>query len=241
MHGEAGVGKSWFAGSGPIPRLILDAEGRGKYLPGTIVQWDPTRYAPPVADGTWDTCVVTVDSFDVPNTAFQWLAAGQHPFVSSSLDSIMEIQKRCVDQIAGQSLMSTPDWGVLLRKLEKLLRDFRDLVLVETNPLCVVTFVVGTAERDGARRPLLQGQLRSTIPYIVDLVGYMFTAPPTATVPVTDDAVAVSSVPTAYAEDRWLLTRPQPGFIAKEGMGGRVAGPLIRDPNLTQIFEALRT
>lgn len=223
VHGESGAGKSWFGDSAPYPLLVLDAEGRAKYTPsGPKVLWDPLTGPPPVADGTWHTCVVTVTDFNVMTQVYQWLRSGQHQFRSVCIDSLMELQKRCQDQIAGTSALDQQNWGELLRKLEALVRSYRDLTLLPTNNVEVVVFIVGTKDVDGTRRPLLQGALRDTVPYYLDVVGYLYVTADEAGQPV-----------------RQLLVQPLPGFVAKDGTG-RLPGPVIPNPNLGQLHELLK-
>lgn len=205
IHGESGVGKSTTADTCPGPRLILDAEGRAKYTPsGPKVLWNPMTEAPPKYDGTWNTCVVSVTDFDVVDQVYVWLRSGQHPFVSVVVDSLMEMQKRAIDKIAGMQQMKTQDWGELLRRLEGQVRTFRDLTMIEDNPIQVVVFIVGSVMgEDGKQRPLLQGALKNTVPYYIDVVGYLFTQIDTE---------------TGSLVHRMLL-RPEPGFVAKDGTG----------------------
>lgn len=204
IHGESGVGKSTTADTCPSPRLILDAEGRAKYTPsGPKIVWDPMREAPPAANG-WRTCIVPVTHFDVVAKAYEWLRAGNHPFKSVVVDSLMEMQKRAIDQIAGLDQMRTQDWGDVLRRLEGQVRSMRDLTLIESNPVECVVFIVGsTMDDNGKQRPLLQGQLKNTVPYYLDVVGYQYT----------------QIDPATGALSRHLLVEPQPGFVAKDGTG----------------------
>jgi len=222
IHGDAGVGKSRLAGTGPTPLLILDAEGRARYLPGRKVVWNPYTEQPPVADGSWDICIVVISKFDDLSQVFQWLQSGQHPFVSVALDSLMEAQKRLIDQVAGMEQLQTQDWGVVLRRLEALVRSYRDLTIVDSNPLDCAIFTVGTQVSDTGRyEPLLQGALRRTLPYYMDTVGYLY---------VTHE---VEGQPT-----RNLLVQPTQTIVAKDGTD-RLGGPVIQNPNLSQLFKEL--
>lgn len=227
VHGESKVGKSWFGASAPAPRLILDSEGRAKYAPSVApkVYWDPRQGPPPASDGTWDTCICAVPDFETMNLAFQWLRSGQHHFLSVVVDSLMEVQKRCIDVIAGASQMEIQNWGELLRELEKLVRSYRDLVLIESNAADVVVFIVGCKDDDGVKRPLLQGALQDTVPYYMDSIGYMYK-----------EAVMNGS---EVVYQRSMLVDSQPGFVAGDGTD-RLPGPIIHNPNLTELFQFLR-
>jgi hypothetical protein len=174
VHGESGVGKSWLADTAPAPRLILDVEGGVRFTPSDKVEWD-TKGEPPVAD----TVVVHVRDLTSVQQAFQWLNSGRHGFKSVVIDSLSEMQKRAVDSIAGTAQMKTQDWGTLLRKMEGMVRAFRDLTTHPTAPLTCVVFVCGTKVENETNklRPNLQGQMGTTLPYYVDVVAHMALAP----------------------------------------------------------------
>lgn len=173
VHGPPKVGKSRLANTSPAPRLILDAEGGSRFLDGKKVEWDPMKYAPPVPDESWETCVVYVRDYYTIERVYEWLASGDHPFRSVVVDTISEVQQRCIDAIAGTNPMKQQDWGELLRKLAKLVRQFRDLTFHETKPIECVVIVAMTREMNGTMQPHMQGQLGTTLPYYIDAVGYM--------------------------------------------------------------------
>lgn len=223
VHGEAGVGKSWLGDTAPAPRLILDAEGRSKYLPSEPKRiWNPNTEDPPEA-GDWVTCIAQITNFETLNRVFQWLHSGQHPFKSVVLDSLMEIQKRLIDSLVGTEALRTQDWGVVLRRLESLVRGYRDLVISPHNPVEVVVFTCGSKDDEGMKRPLLQGQLSDTLPYYLDLVGYLYvTHQP-------EDPEKLS---------RRMLIQPSPTAVAKDGTG-RLDGPVLQEPNIEAIYGRL--
>lgn len=224
IHGESGTGKSWLGGSTPAPRLILDAEGRAHYIPGKKVQWNPLTENPPVPSDEWDTCVVDVRTISTLDRVYSWLASGQHPFKSMTLDSLMEVQKRLIDETAGTEIMKTQDWGTVLRKLESNVRAFRDLATHPDQPLDVVVIICGTIIDDtGMRRPLLQGQLKLTVPYYVDVVGYMFAG------------VDENGHPA-----RQLLVQPTPQAVAKDGTGRLPLLP-VANPNIAALYSIMDT
>ena len=80
IHGESGAGKSYFGGTTPSPRCILDAEGGSRFIKTNRrhVKWNPLTEEPPVADGTWDACFVQVKNWKQLYAAYQWLASGRH-------------------------------------------------------------------------------------------------------------------------------------------------------------------
>ena len=174
VYGESKVGKSTFAVTAPYPRLMLDVEGGHRFLPINVKYWDPMREEPPVADGTWDTVVVQVRDYDTVIKAFQWLQAGKHQFKSLIIDSISELQVKCMDNIAGTEQMKMQQWGELLRHMGHLLRDLRDLTSHPTQPLeAVVMTAMASRGQDDRMHPYLQGQLKVQAPYFYDVLGYI--------------------------------------------------------------------
>jgi len=172
VYGDSKVGKSSFAVTAPYPRLMLDVEGGHRFLPIVAKYWDPMREEPPLADGTWDTVVVTVRDYDTVLKAYQWLQAGKHHFKSLIIDSISELQVKCMDSIAGTEQMKMQQWGELLRHMGGLLRDLRDLTMHPTTPLeAVVLTAMARVGQDGVHRPYLQGQLAIQAPYFYDILG----------------------------------------------------------------------
>ena len=235
IHGESGAGKSRLADTAPGPRLIVDLEGRAQYLPsGPKVYWDPKAGGPPAADGTWDTCIVFCADFETLNLVYQWLRSGQHPFVSVIIDSLMEAQKRCIDAVVpGVAQLDQQNWGELLRRLEKLVRSYRDLTLLTaTNAVRCVIFTAGSRHDETVGwEPMLQGQLADLVPYYMDVVGYLYKQP----------------MPDGTFQ-RSLLVDKTPGFVAKDNTSMLVAayGPTIAVPDgdvpvITQLMQLLST
>jgi AAA domain len=172
VYGESKVGKSTFAVTAPYPRLMLDVEGGHRFLPIVTKYWDPMREEPPKADGSWDTCVVLVNEYSTVQKVYQWLQSGQHHFASLIIDSISELQVKCIDQIAGDEQMKMQQWGELLRSMGGLLRNLRDLTMHPTNPLeAVVLTAMAVQDKDGRYHPYLQGQLKTQAPYFYDILG----------------------------------------------------------------------
>lgn len=236
VHGESKVGKTWFGDSTPAPRLILDAEGGIKWTHSSKIWWEPrlaggdtenTVYGAPPQFGVaghdgrpWETCVVTVRDYDTVLAVYQWLASGQHPFRSVTMDSISEIQKRCKDNIAGvDDQMTQQLWGRLLTHMEKMVRDMRDLTMHPTNPLTSVVLIAMTREISGKFRPFVQGALQVTMPYFLDVIGYLFVQPDEQGNPV-----------------RRLLVSPNDRYEAGERVGGRL-GQVVDHPNATTMLD----
>lgn len=172
IHGESKVGKTFLGDTTPAPRLILDAEGGTRFLKSKKVRWDG-KQAPP-EPGDWETCIVTVRDYAQIQTVFQWLNSGQHPFKSVTVDSLSEVQQRCIDALAGTAQMQQQQWGELLRSMSSLVRGIRDLITHPTKPLKAVVFLAMSRETAGRKIPYVQGQLSVTLPYYIDVVGYYF-------------------------------------------------------------------
>ena len=229
VHGDSKVGKSWFGDTTPAPRLCLDAEGGVDWTPSIKTEWDPMSSPPPVADGTWETCIVRVHNFVVLEQVRQWLKSGQHPFKSVTMDSVSEVQQRCIDHIAGVEQMRTQDWGELLRKMSAMVREFRDYTLHPTNPLeSVIIIAMSKQDNNGKWRPDAQGQLYNKLPYYFDLVGYLFVQP-------LPQEQLVQGGPTSI---RRMLCVPHPQFEAGERLGGRLP-PVIDNPNVVQMLDTI--
>lgn len=219
VHGPAKSGKTTFGETAPAPRLYIDAEGGTRFTDSRKVYWNPQQEQPPAADGTWDTCIVTARDFNAMGLAYQWLASGQHPFKSVIVDSLSEIQQRCVDQIAGVGRMEQQLWGDLLRQMSDTVRKLRDLIIHPTNPLQVVLLIAMTkADPKGKMIPLVQGQLQNTLPYYLDVTGYFF----------------VEANPETGVMERKLLVQPHAMFEAGDRTGR--LDPIIVDPNVTTML-----
>jgi AAA domain-containing protein len=239
VHAETKVGKSTFANTTPAPRLLLDSEAAYRFLPGTKVFWDPLRDEPPIigqgridpADPTvyqvdWETCVVIVRDYTVMIRAVEWLTSGRHPFVSVVVDSISEIQKRCKDNIRSlDEQMDQRRWGSLLDHMEALVRTLRDLTEHPTKPIQAIVLTAMTSQRDGKWRPYVQGQLATTMPYFLDVIGYLYKQD----IPSDDPSQPAHRV-------RRLLTANHPQFEAGERVQGRLPD-VLDNPTVPMILD----
>jgi hypothetical protein len=221
VYGESKVGKSTFAVTSPYPRLMLDVEGGHRFLPINVKYWDPIREKPPVADGTWDTCVVVVRDYDDVLKAYEWLRSGQHQFKSLIIDSISELQVKLFDKLAGNEQIKMQQWGEVLRHMGGFLRDIRDLTSHPTAPLeAVVLTAMAKPDKDGRMHPYLQGQLAVQVPYFYDLLG----------------AVIVENVPNSDPTQpphrvRRMLVESTPQYEAGERVQGRL-GTIVEQGDL---------
>lgn len=226
VHSDTKVGKSTYGSTAPKPMLLLDAEAAHRFLPGTKVFWDPTRDAPPQHDGTWDICVVVVREYTVMVRAFEWLNSGQHPFISVVVDSVSEIQKRLKDSLRTlDEQMDQRKWGQVLDHMEWLVRGLRDLTEHPTKPLQAVILTSMTTQRDGKWRPYVQGQLATTMPYFLDVIGYMFVQE----IPSEDPTQPGKKI-------RRLLVTPHPQFEAGERVQGRL-GDVVDEPTVPKMLD----
>jgi hypothetical protein len=206
----------------PAPRLIVDLEGGSDWLERPKVYWDPTTQAPPVYDGTWETCVVRCLSWAPVPVVMQWLLSGQHPFVSVGIDSFSEAQTRYKDQLFAGMPDSQQEWGRLLQDMEAVVCQLRDMRAHPTSPLRAVVFTCGTVDKDGLRKPMLQGALQDRMPHKVDMCAYM------------------SMMPAGQGFVNNMLIMPIGPFIAKSrGRMAEVLGYTITNPRVDVILATL--
>lgn len=222
VHGPTKVGKSTFSNTGPSPVLFLDVEKAARFLKGRKKRWNPLTDAPPAADGSWDICVVNVDSWEKAIKAYEWLKSGKHPFKSVVLDSISELQAKAQEFIVGRNQMKTQDWGTLLSKMAFFCRDLRDLTTMENGTIEAVVITAMSREVEGVFKPYLQGQIAAQVSYWFDVTGYLYVEQ------VPDENGVVHEV-------RKLLTGKHPQFES----GNRIPDlPYIIDnPNITTILD----
>jgi AAA domain len=189
FHAGSKVGKSTLAATAPGPKLIVDAEASYRFYPGYKIFWDPlTEPIPVIGQGridpapgspvysyNWDTCVVIVREYQQMRQAVDYLRYYVHPFTSFIADSISEIQDNCKESITGRNgEMDRGKWGALLADMLLLCRDLRNLTVHPTNPLQCVVLTAQTVWEGGKWRPYVQGQLKTKLPYLYDVIGYEY-------------------------------------------------------------------
>lgn len=217
VHGPSKSGKTYLGNSAPGPRLILDAEGGTRFLKNNKIVWDPRQPPPECKED--DTVLVYIRDFGSLSHVYQWMAAGKHPFRSVILDSISEIQQRCIDNLVGTEQMRLADWGALARNVARLVRDYRDLLIHPTNPLDVVVFIAMTKQNEeGKYVPYVQGQLATALPFYIDLVSFLRAQP--------DESGEMQ---------RMLLVQPHPQYEAGDRTG--VFPAVIINPDLTKMLQ----
>lgn len=214
VQGPPKAGKSTFAASVPAPRVVLDAESGSFWAPGRKTRWNPMRetvpdpgrhltagYGRPSITRNWDTALVTVHDIQTVQAVYDVLNSARHPFNGSSMDSLTEVQQRMIDSLAGMNQMKLQDWGALLRNVNRMIRQYRDLVTHPVKPIWGICYITGTHLKDGKWRPLLQGGGQDFVPYYVDVLGYVAAMPD---------------------QSRHLLIGPHPQFETGERVGGRL-------------------
>jgi hypothetical protein len=176
IHAGSKVGKSTLSATAPKPILVLDAEGSWRFIPLRQVHWNPVTGPPPTWDGTWDACVVNVSEWDTVQQVYQWITQYQTSFVSIIIDSITEIQRRCRQNLVGNDAMKIADWGVILSRMDGVIRGFRDLGLRPELSIRCVMFIAETRQSQASGKwvPYMQGQIAVSLPYWVDLCGYLY-------------------------------------------------------------------
>lgn len=225
IHGGAGSGKTTFSTTGPKPLLLLDVEMASRFVKAEIAKkkWNPLTEAPPVDDGTWDICVVTVDNYEKAAKAYQYLKSRNHPFKTVVVDSISELQAKAIEDIKGRGQLQTQDWGKLLQRIAFLCRDLRDLTGDDENSIEAVVITAMSKQDGDMLKPYLQGQVSAQIPYWFDVTGYLYVAQDTntSTGEVTDT--------------RNLLVGRHPNFEAKSRVPG--LPNVIPHPNISVMLD----
>lgn len=222
IHAAAKVGKSTLSSSAPKPILVLDAEGGWKFIPLRQKHWDPMTEPIPRYDGTWDVCVVTITQWAQVDMVYRHLTEKEHDFLSVVIDSITEIQRRLKANLKGTEAMQIQDWGTLLTNMDSTIRKFRDLTLREGPIVCVV-MIAETRENRGKWSPYMQGQIATSLPYLVDICGYLYVAM----------APDENGQPTQRVRKLWI--GPHPQFESGERVQG-VLGDEVDKPNIATMF-----
>lgn len=222
IHAGSKIGKSTTSASAPKPILVLDAEGSWRFIPLRQVEWDPLTGPPPTYDGTWDACVVSVRDFETVMLVYQFITQYQTPFVTIVIDSITEIQRRLKSKLVGTEAMKIADWGVLLAKMDSVVRGFRDLALVPQLATRCVVFIAETRQSQAGKWvPYMQGQISVSLPYWVDVCGYLYP----------DWELDGNGQPTQEVRKLWISPHAQ--YEAGERVQGRLGGAITisKPPN----------
>lgn len=195
-------------------------------VPVTKTTWDPGQGRPPRFDGTWDVCVVTVSRWTDLTNAYHWLSQAPHDFRSLIFDSVTEAQRKLKTNLRGLEQMRIQDWGDLLVQMDKLIRDYRDLVHIPRSTLEFVMFIAETEMKDGKWRPAMQGQIGRAMPYWVDIVGYLYG----------EQEQDENGQNTRKVNK--LLIGQHPQFEAGERVQG-LLGDVVTEPNITEMMRVI--
>jgi uncharacterized protein YllA (UPF0747 family) len=153
---------------------------------------------------------------------YQWLVklGNNAPFRSVIIDSLTEMQKRLMDQIAGTAQPSLQQWGDMGRRLQDMIRKIRDLSLIETKIQPIVVICL-SHRRDDQVRPMISGQTELVLPGYFDVVGFCVTG--------QDD--------TTNETNYFVLVEKQGDVIAKDRTGElkkAYGSPYIQNANLSE-------
>jgi len=222
---SAKTGKTTFAATAPAPRLLLDAEAGSRFLNIKPIEWNPARDEPPKPDGSWDTAKVIIRDYDDVLKAYQWLKSGKHPFNSAIIDSISEVQQKLLEKLTNRMQAREQDWGDVFRQFSGLMRDFRDLTEHPVKPLTAVIAVSMSQQwLDGKYHPYAQGQSKTLLPYLFDVIGAMHADS-------WEDEAGMHVI-------RRLLIGPNKIYETGERVGGRLPG-FLDNPNIPEILDAI--
>lgn len=233
IHASSKMGKSTLTSTAPTPILVLDAEGSWKFIgrrgfngaPLRKVSWNPNN-PPPVWNGDWDVCHVIVRDWSTLSQVYVWLTQAPHQFVSIVLDSVTEMQRRLKKNLVGTEQMKIQHWGELLTRMDDLIRSFRDLTMITGLPVRCVMYVAETINKDGKWRPYMQGQISNSMPYWVDICGYLFV----------DSELDDKGQPLRKV--RKLLIGPHPQFETGERVQGTLPDVII-NPHITDMLKTI--
>lgn len=165
IYGEAGTGKTTFAGTSPSP-LVIDVERGSRALLNVNNPVD----------------VLEFKSIEQVEATIAYLKQGHEAFEKYDtivLDSITEMQARLIDQQLRQLGAGAPvykaDWGVYgenTQRLRMLISSFRD---IEKNLICTAHARTEKDDQTGITfvRPDLTPGLNKTVAGIFDIVGYL--------------------------------------------------------------------
>jgi len=175
IYGAPGVGKTTFASTAPKP-LIIDLENGSLALVGKNVD------------------IAQVDTLQDAREAIKY--ALEHGYQTVVIDSITRYAELLLDEILRENKRETAriqDWGEGVKRIKKL------IWTLQGKSINTIFVALETEEKDEdslVKRPAVPGQLKTAIPAIVDIVGYMRV--------LKDGARVVSVKPTAkwYAKDR---------------------------------------
>jgi hypothetical protein len=135
-------------------------------------------------------------------------------FTSLVIDSITEVQRRCKAKLKGIEALRIQDWGTLLATMDSVIRGFRDLTLNPSSRIRCVVFVCESRpdQISGKMIPYMQGQISISLPYWVDICGYMYS----------ESVVDQNGQPTEEVRRLWVGPHPRWESGERTGLLGNV-------------------
>jgi hypothetical protein len=216
FFGQPFSGKTFLLGTANLdertaPILILDFEGGETTLDGT------------------DADIWTIRSWKDYNEAYDFLAKGKHEYKSVGVDSLSEthmfallsiLEKEASKRDDGDQIQQN-DYGRANVQIGRLVREFRDL------PYHIFFTAWSKDEKDPkvglVKVPLLSGQLATTVPGMMEVVGYLGL-----------------SQPKGEAPTRGLILSGDAKFRTKVRTKFGVEPPeYIEDPSISKLMDAL--
>lgn len=161
--------------------------------------------------------------------ALKTLEHPDQPFLSVGLDSLSEAQTEGILDILDNTdtkgrqdpdLMGQPDWGIILVRMKRLIRRFKNLDM----HVFFTALAEDVSTKTGASKaPLVQGQFQKDLPGLMDVVAYL----------------ALEDLEDG-GQERILLLHDFPRFGVKTRTPWNVEVPTeIVDPTITKLLDAL--
>lgn len=219
IFGPFKLGKSTLASTAPGPVLVIDFEMGSRFTAHRHTVWDIRKDAsPPAADGTWDVCSVYISRMADVDTIITWLNSGRHPFRTVIVDSVTNWQMSMIDELYGDKQLEQREWGTIFRTFRSKIMKLKAL---KTNPVqpieALILIAMARTPEKGKMGPLLQGQIRDVLPYMVNVVG------------------ALDMVYSGGKQARRLFLAPNASYDTGSHVGDAL-GAYIDDPNITEII-----
>lgn len=195
VYGPPGVGKTTFSATAPNP-LIIDLEN------GTLA----------ITDIEVD--IAKVDNLADARDAIKY--ALKEGYETVVIDSLTRYAEMLMDEILNEKKREKPqiqDWGELVSRIKKTIWALQSKNI---NTIFVALEVEEKDEDSLVKRPNIPGQLKTAIPAIVDIVGYLMAK---------------------QSGERVLAVNPSQKWYAKD-RSGRL--PTYVTPNFSKILEMIR-
>lgn len=233
FYSPPGHGKTTLLGTAAgdprlCPMLILEFEGGSRSISSKIRKLSLDQLGQKPSIDKID--VVPIREWEDFNVAYDYLAENDHPYRSTSLDSLTEVNYLNMsealifavreDKRHDPDIPEQRDYLRSAGQMRKLVRFFRNL------PIHV--FFTASAQmlqdpltREQKAWPALAGKLAFEIPGLMEIVGYLAV--------VEDD----------NESSRWLFVQPSGRFEAKDRTEGGKLGEYIINPTLPHILDLI--